>query len=110
MSLGLDKTALVLNISSIEKGFYKSLNMSEFNSQAKQLMMVTSEVVEVMEALRKDKGEQEVMDELADIVIRVLDFYQAIKDAGVVSQSLDEAVIKKHEKNLTRPHMHGVKG
>lgn len=108
--MSLDSLAKELNSVSREKGFYDSLDMGEFNSQAKQLMMIVSEVVEVMEALRKSKGEQAVMDEIADVQIRLSDFYQAIKDAGVVSQSMDEAVANKHSFNQGRPRMHGVLG
>lgn len=93
------------------KGFYDSLDMTQFNSQAKQLMMITSEVVEVMEALRKDKGQDVVLAEMADIFIRFMDFYAALVDAGVLPEdSLGNAIADKHEVNCGRPAMHGVKG
>ena len=106
-----DKLAEAFYQMSTDKGFYDSLDMSEFNSQAKQLMMLTSEVVEVMEALRKDKGEAEVLAEMADIFIRYLDFYAALVHAGVLpANSLVPAIWDKYRKNAGRPGMHGVKG
>ena len=72
--------------------------------------MFASEVTEVMEALRKDKGEEAVLDELSDILIRLFDFTAALFEAGVVSGSLDEAFARKAKINTSRPRMHGVRG
>ena len=94
----------------VDKGFYDSLDMSEFNSQAKQLMMITSEVVEVMEVLRKDKGNQELLYELADIYIRLFDFTEALRRAGVLEGSVAEAIHEKTQINTRRARMHGVRG
>ena len=92
------------------KGFYDTLNMDEFNSQAKQLAMIHSEVTEVLEALRKSKGQHAVVEEIADILVRCFDLYAALKDAGVVDLSLDEVFEEKTEVNKERPRMHGVLG
>lgn len=110
MMSALDTVAKEFNDLANSKGFYDSLKMDEFNSQAKQLMMITSEVVEVMEALRKNKGQEAVMSEMADIMIRLLDFYWAIKQAGVVEKSFTDAIIEKHNMNRGRPMMHGNLG
>ena len=93
-----------------EKGFYDSLDMTEFNSQAKQLAMIHSEVTEVLEAHRKEKGEDAVLDEISDILVRVFDYYGSLRDAGVVEGSLQAAFNNKVKKNSTRPRMHGVLG
>ena len=107
---GLDATAAVLHETALSKGFYDSLDMKEFNSQAKQLAMIHSEVTEVLEALRKSKGQDQVVEELADIIVRVLDLYAALRNVHVVEDSLDETLAKKAEINRNRPRMHNVLG
>jgi NTP pyrophosphatase (non-canonical NTP hydrolase) len=72
-------------------------------------MMIVSEAVEVMEAIRKDKGKQEVADEMADIIIRTLDLYQGLVDNGYVDQELQVALNNKTSFNKSRPERHGVK-
>lgn len=113
--MNLDEIAQSLHQTATEKGFwdfiYNSQNTgNEFIFFSKQLAMVHSEVTEVLEALRKDKGQQAVVEELADIIIRVLDLYAGMKANGVVSASLDEVLAEKAKFNSTRPRMHGVAG
>lgn len=67
---------------------------------AEKLMLIVSECSEVLEALRDGDRENEA-EELADIVIRVLDY------AGWRGISLDHEIGKKMEKNRARPHLHG---
>lgn len=109
-TVNLDVLSSELHENAHQKGFYESLNMAEFNSQAKQLAMVHSEVTEVLEALRKEKGQEAVLDELADILIRVLDFYAALYQAGVLNGSLQDALFTKMAVNTARAKMHGVLG
>jgi NTP pyrophosphatase (non-canonical NTP hydrolase) len=91
----------------VEKGFWPNKIDDIFIT--KQLMMIVSEAVEVMEAIRKDKGKQEVADEMADIVIRTLDLYQGLVDNGYVDQELQTALNNKTSFNKSRPERHGVK-
>jgi NTP pyrophosphatase (non-canonical NTP hydrolase) len=91
----------------VEKGFWPDKVDDIFIT--KQLMMIVSEAVEVMEAIRKDKGKQEVADEMADIVIRTLDLYQGLVDNGYVDQELQIALNNKTSFNKSRPERHGVK-
>jgi NTP pyrophosphatase (non-canonical NTP hydrolase) len=91
----------------VEKGFWPDKIDDIFIT--KQLMMIVSEAVEVMEAIRKDKGKQEVADEMADIVIRTLDLYQGLMDNGYVDQELQVALNNKTNFNKSRPERHGVK-
>lgn len=106
----LDEVAYRLHNDAKAKGFYESLKMDDFNSQAKQLAMIHSEVSETLEALRKQHGEEHVVEELSDILVRVFDFYGALREAGVVSSSLHDGFLSKVEVNKTRPRMHGVLG
>jgi NTP pyrophosphatase (non-canonical NTP hydrolase) len=91
----------------LEKGFWPDKVDDIFIT--KQLMMIVSEAVEVMEAIRKDKGKQEVADEMADIIIRTLDLYQGLVDNGYVDQELQIALNNKTSFNKSRPERHGVK-
>ena len=78
------------------------------------LMLIVTEVAEVMEEYRKGKGFKEtytdekgkmcgIPSELADIVIRVMDL------CGYYGIDLEQAIKEKHEYNKTRPYKHGGK-
>ena len=103
----LDTMAKDIHSVAVEKGFWPDKVDDIFI--AKQLMMIVSEAVEVMEAIRKDKGKQEVADEMADIIIRTLDLYQGLVDNGYVDQELQIALNNKTSFNKSRPERHGVK-
>jgi len=107
MYSSLDSMAKEIHTTAVEKGFWPDKIDDIFI--AKQLMMIVSETVEVMEAIRKDKGKQEVADEMADIVIRTLDLYQGLVDNGYVEQELQTALSNKTSFNKSRPERHGVK-
>ncbi len=102
-----DQLAVDLHKIAVEKGFWPEEVDDIF--VAKQLMMIVSEVVEVMEAVRKDKGEHEISKEFADIIIRTLDLYAGMVEAGYMTKSLDYAIKEKMEKNSGRPMKHGVR-
>ena len=103
----LDTMAKDIHNIALEKGFWPDKVDDIFIT--KQLMMIVSEAVEVMEAIRKDKGKQEVADEMADIIIRTLDLYQGLVDNGYVDQELQIALNNKTSFNKSRPERHGVK-
>jgi len=96
-----------LHETAVEKGFWPEEVDDIFIT--KQLMMIVSEAVEVMEAIRKDKGEEEIADEMADILIRTLDLYAGLVDNGYTNISLDYAFKKKTAINKERPELHGGK-
>jgi NTP pyrophosphatase (non-canonical NTP hydrolase) len=103
-----DDMARELHATAVEKGFWPEDVDDIFVT--KQLMMIVSEAVEVMEAIRKNKGEDEVADEMADILIRTLDLWEGLKENGYVgSNTLQVAFNKKTDVNKTRPQKHGVK-
>lgn len=91
----------------VEKGFWPEDVDDIFIT--KQLMMIVSEAVEVMEAIRKDKGQEAVADEMADIIIRTLDLYAGLIEHGYTTVSLADAISKKTAFNKTRPQRNGVK-
>jgi NTP pyrophosphatase (non-canonical NTP hydrolase) len=110
-----DKVAKELHETAVEKGFWgiAYINTDDKESldifMTKQLMMIVSEAVEVMEAIRKSKGPEEVADEMADIIIRTLDLYAGLREFEYVNGSLDDAFEKKTGYNKTRPERHGVR-
>jgi NTP pyrophosphatase (non-canonical NTP hydrolase) len=102
-----DELAEQLHTTAVEKGFWPEEIDDIF--VAKQCMMIVSEVTEVMEAVRKDKGEEEIAKEFADIIIRTLDLYAGMVEAGYTKISLDYAMDTKTQFNKTRPEKHGVR-
>jgi len=74
-----------------------------------KLALVHSEVTEILEAIRKEQGEYKVVEEMADVIIRLLDLYAALKDTGQVDSSLDDVVQSKMRINEQRPKLHGNK-
>jgi NTP pyrophosphatase (non-canonical NTP hydrolase) len=102
-----DEMADDLHQIAVEKGFWPEKIDDIFIT--KQLMMIVSETVEVMEAIRKDQGKIAVADEMADIVIRTLDLYAGLRDNGYTDVSLDAALQAKSNFNKTRPERNGVR-
>jgi NTP pyrophosphatase (non-canonical NTP hydrolase) len=83
------------------KGWHEAGN--DWSRLPELLVMVHSEVSEVVEAYRKDQGNGIIASELADIIIRVLDI------AGLYDIDLGWYVRTKMEHNKTRPYRHGGK-
>lgn len=105
----LDDVSFTLNSNAREKGFWDAnTEDNRIIFYLKQLAMVHSEVSEVLEAIRKEKGDDVVVEELADIMIRVMDLYAGMATDGYTKQSLQKSLQAKVEKNTKRPRMHGV--
>jgi len=95
----LDTLAYGLHQTAVDKGFWPDRADDIF--MAKQCMMIVSEVTETMEAIRKDKGSQEIVEEIADVIVRTLDLYQGLLNNGYVSESLSDTLRKKADYNKT---------
>jgi NTP pyrophosphatase (non-canonical NTP hydrolase) len=83
----------------------KSLKLLDVKSMAdnaigNRLMLITGEVAEAHEALRKNDADN-FQEELADIVIRIFDL------CGGLTIDLEAEIHKKMEKNKDRPYKHG---
>lgn len=102
---GLDALSALLHETAIEKGFWDG----EYNHDkiGNKLALVHSEVTEVLEAIRKSQGSEKIVEEIADIIIRILDVYAAMRNQEQVTHSLDEILYNKIEKNKLRPKLHG---
>lgn len=105
ITLGLDDLSSVIHETAISKGFWEGpINHDKIGNK---LALVHSEVTEVLEAIRKNKGSKEVVEEMADIVIRLLDLYSAMYIAGFIEHSLEEELNLKMQKNTMRQKLHG---
>ena len=108
----MDDYAHTLHANALQKGFYEAYGRMNDEDKIifhlKQLAMVHSEVSEVLEAMRKEKGHEVVVEELADIMIRVLDFWAFLSQTHYTNKSLADAIVDKVEKNSERAKMHGV--
>jgi NTP pyrophosphatase (non-canonical NTP hydrolase) len=102
---GLDALAAILHETAKEKGFWDGDYTHD--KVGNKLALVHSEVTEVLEAIRKSHGSEKVVEEIADVIIRLLDVYAAMRNEEAVLHSLDEILHKKMEKNKTRPALHG---
>jgi NTP pyrophosphatase (non-canonical NTP hydrolase) len=103
----LDDLAELSHTIAKEKGFWPEEVDDIFI--AKQCMMIVSEVTEMMEAIRKDKGEHEIALEFADILIRTLDLYAGLVENSYTTLSLDWVMHEKIDINRDRPNKHGVR-
>lgn len=107
MNINLTDMAYVLNQNAKDKGFWDENNGVNF--YIKQMAMIHSEVTEILEALRKEKGDQAMLEEFADVIIRLLDLYAGMRvDGYFEGLLLEEVLLNKVEKNKSRPRMHGV--
>jgi NTP pyrophosphatase (non-canonical NTP hydrolase) len=102
---GLDALAATLHETAKEKGFWDG----EYSHDkiGNKLALVHSEVTEVLEAIRKSHGSEKVVEEMADVIIRLLDVYAAMRNQEQVIHSLDEVLEAKINKNKERPRLHG---
>jgi len=102
---GLDALAALLHETAREKGFWDG--DYSHDKVGNKLALVHSEVTEILEAIRKSHGSEKVVEEMADVIIRLLDIYAAMRNEEEVLHSLDEILHKKMEKNKERPRLHG---
>jgi NTP pyrophosphatase (non-canonical NTP hydrolase) len=102
---GIDALAATLHQTAIEKGFWDGEVTND--KIGNKLALVHSEVTEVLEAIRKSKGSESVVEEMADVLIRLLDLYAAMRDENLIEHSFDEVLDKKLNINKERPRLHG---
>ena len=102
---GLDALSAILHETAIEKGFWDGDYSND--KVGNKLALIHSEVTEVLEAIRKSKGSEHIVEEIADILIRTLDLYAAMRNNNAVEHSLDEILDKKININKDRPRLHG---
>lgn len=79
-------------------------------NHGEMIALMHSELSEALEAMREGDPESEkipgfscVEEELADVIIRIMDF------AHTLGHNVAGAIVAKHSHNTTRPRMHGGK-
>jgi len=83
-------------------GFYDYGNIpDDVKTVLIKLLLINTEVTEAVEGLRKDQGTERLQEELADILITLLDLM------GYVQMDVDSILEKKMDYNKTRPYRHG---
>lgn len=88
------------------KGFWDYKGVPIYCEKATKIALMHSETSELLETIRKPamssiEGYSNEEEELADLVIRVLDY------CGHYNLDLGGAILAKVKKNLARPHKHG---
>ena len=102
---GIDALSAIIHETAKEKGFWDG--EFSYDKVGNKLALVHSEVTEVLEAIRKDQGSEKVVEEMADVIIRLLDIYAAMRNENKVEHSLDEVLENKMNINKDRPRLHG---
>lgn len=115
--LDADRTVLIHNLNRFQLHVHENASAKGWHDTPTDLRacvaMVVSELGEAIEWERESAVEEPlnsthipftgVEEEMADVMIRILDFAQ---ETGL---DVVGAMLAKHEYNLTRPHMHGGK-
>lgn len=100
-----DVLSHALHRSAVQKGFWdEPVQMDKFVAK---MMLIVSEVSEVMEALRKSQGSDKVTEEIADVLIRTFDLYDALVEADEADPELYGVMLDKMKINAARKPKHG---
>ena len=103
----LDEFAQKIHATAVEKGFWD--DQPDINFMLAKLALIHSEVSETLEAMRKQMGQDKIEEELADILIRLLDFVEGAKTTGWINTQtmFTDVVLDKMAVNRDRPNTHG---
>lgn len=103
----LDTIAMLVHETAVEKGFWSRDEEPSMDKIAGKITLIHSELSELLEALRKDKGSEAITEEVSDALIRTLDLWAALYEWDYTEESLQESFDAKAAANKARPAMHG---
>lgn len=107
MNIDVTELSYMIHQNAKDKGFWDENNGVNF--YIKQMAMIHSEVSEILEALRKEQGDEAIITEMADVLIRLFDLYAGMRvDGYFEGLLLENVLLSKVEQNKLRPRMHGV--
>lgn len=101
----LDQMSYDIHETAVQKGFWDK--DADINFMLAKLALIHSEISEVLEAIRKQQGEEKIVEECVDVFIRLMDWYRGAVENGWVNSSFDDILHKKMDINKKRNHMHG---
>lgn len=88
---------------SVKNGFWGSApDESKHRNFGEAIALIHSECSEALEAHRASEGDERVVEELCDILIRTFDLLGSYSEIDV-----SQALIDKMNKNANRPYKHG---
>lgn len=115
MNTNLDEIAFGVFQTAKDKGFWDGYEGNFDDDPDKyitkylaKLALIHSEASEVLEAIRKEQGRDKVVEELSDIIIRILDLWAGMVHQGYTTTGLNRSILDKAEANKSRPRKHGV--
>lgn len=103
----LQQYAAQAHATATKSGFWE--DQVDANFILAKLALVHSEVSEILEAYRKQQGAEAIATEFADAIIRLVDLFAGMQEAGVipVGLNLDFVMDSKMKANQARPPKHG---
>lgn len=106
--IDLNEISYLIHRNALDKGFWSEKSgEDQVNQILAKMMLIDSEVSELMESYRKEHGSQMITEEIVDVLIRLLDLYVALQDYGIVEHDVGEVLSDKMRTNAARPKKHG---
>lgn len=106
--IDLNEISYLIHRNALDKGFWSEKSgEDQVNQILAKMMLIDSEVSELMESYRKEHGSQMILEEAADVLVRLLDLLKAMEDYGVVEGDFTQVFLDKVKFNTTRPAKHG---
>ena len=94
---GLDALAAILHEAAVEKGFWDSPeDPNAFNTK---LDYINGEIIEIREGIKNNAYSEDMVACMVMILIRTLDLYAAMRNAGMLEDSVDELLVRQIENN-----------
>ena len=107
MKVNLTKLSEEIHENAVDKVFWvEREGVDAVNQYLGKLMLVDTEVSELVDAYVKERGSDEIEKEFVDVAIRLLDLYAAMRLDGIVEREFQEVLEEKVNFNKTRPPKH----